>query len=160
MAAANESQGLKIAVAAFITLSVLLSVTSYFLYSAYSSADARLTTTAEDLNKAKAAQGLIQNQYEDMRTKIGTRADQYESAKEEITNHFKKIDQRLNDLTNQVNAAVQKVQQTGVQRQELEDTKNKILQAIQSYRNEPNKTYSSSLGPSTELMENVPRLSP
>jgi len=31
MAAANESQGLKIAVAAFITLSVALSVTSYFL---------------------------------------------------------------------------------------------------------------------------------
>ena len=36
MAAANESQGLKIAVAAFMTLTVILAVTSYFLYSAYS----------------------------------------------------------------------------------------------------------------------------
>ncbi len=49
MAAANESQGLKIAVAAFIALSVILSVTSYFLYSAYSSADAQLTSTKEAL---------------------------------------------------------------------------------------------------------------
>ena len=37
-AAANESQGLKIAVAAFVTLTVALAVTSYFLYSAYSRA--------------------------------------------------------------------------------------------------------------------------
>ncbi len=42
MAAANESQGLKIAVAAFIALTVILTVTSYFLYSAYASADAKL----------------------------------------------------------------------------------------------------------------------
>ena len=34
MASANESQGLKIAVAAFITLSVILAVACYFLYSA------------------------------------------------------------------------------------------------------------------------------
>src|SRR4029450_12619625 len=93
MAAANESQGLKIAVAAFITLSVILSVTSYFLYSAYASADARLTTTSEELNKATGAATTALNQYEDMRTKIGTRADQYESATEEIKTHFKKIDQ-------------------------------------------------------------------
>ena len=33
MAALNESQGLKIAVAVFIALSVILAVTSYFLYS-------------------------------------------------------------------------------------------------------------------------------
>ena len=42
MAAANESQGLKIAVAAFITLTVILTVTSYFLYSNGASAEARL----------------------------------------------------------------------------------------------------------------------
>ncbi len=48
MAAANESQGLKIAVAAFIALTVILTVTSYFLYSAYSSADAKLTSANED----------------------------------------------------------------------------------------------------------------
>ena len=56
MAAANESQGLKIAVAAFIALTVILTVTSYFLYSAYSSADARQSSSNEEVqNKSKAA---------------------------------------------------------------------------------------------------------
>jgi hypothetical protein len=42
MATSNESPGLKIAVAAFITLSVILSITAYFLYNAYYAAQARL----------------------------------------------------------------------------------------------------------------------
>ena len=41
-AAANESQGLKIAVAAFVVLTVALAVTSYFMYSAYSRSEAQL----------------------------------------------------------------------------------------------------------------------
>ena len=73
MAAANESHGLKIAVAAFITLSVILSVTSYFLYSAYSSAEGRRELADQEASKAKSAQSAILTQYEDMRTKIGTR---------------------------------------------------------------------------------------
>src|SRR5437773_1437912 len=124
MAAANESQGLKIAVAAFITLSVILSVTSYFLYSAYSSADARFQSTNDELSKQKKATSDVFNQFEDMRTKLGTRATDYEPANEEIKGHLKKMDQRLNELMNQVNAAVQKVEQAGAQGPELADTKN------------------------------------
>ena len=42
MESAEKSPGLKIAVAAFITISVILAVAAYFLFSAYSSAEARL----------------------------------------------------------------------------------------------------------------------
>jgi hypothetical protein len=41
IAEANEAQGLKIAVSAFIMISVILAVACYFLYAAYSEADAR-----------------------------------------------------------------------------------------------------------------------
>ena len=41
MSAPNEFVGLKIAVAAFISLSVILAVACYFLYAAYTEADAR-----------------------------------------------------------------------------------------------------------------------
>ena len=41
MAEANESRGLKIAVAALVTISVILAVACFFLYSAYTAADAR-----------------------------------------------------------------------------------------------------------------------
>src|SRR5262249_10500677 len=159
MAAASESQGLKITVAAFITLSVILSVTSYFLYSAYSSADARAASANEEVNKVKKGQSDALNQYDEMRTKVGTRATDFEPASEEIKGHLKKVDQRLNDLMNQVNAAVQKVEQAGAQGAELADTKNKIAQAIASYRNEPNKSYISTLDRLTESMENLSLLS-
>src|SRR5947207_1310315 len=83
------------------------------------------------------------------------RVEDFDPAKEEIAAHFKKIDDRLNNLLNQVNAAVQKVQAAGLQGPELDDTKAKIQQAVQSYRSEPNKTYTSSLDRITELMENL-----
>ncbi len=63
-----------------------------------------------------------------MRAKIGTTAEESEPAKEEITAHFKKIDERLNNLTTQVNAAVQKAQAGGAQGPELEDAKQNVQQ--------------------------------
>ena len=54
MAAANESQGLKIAVAAFVTLTVFLAVASYFLYSAYSRSEAQLESERDKVAKAQA----------------------------------------------------------------------------------------------------------
>jgi len=53
MASANESQGLKIAVAAFLTLSVILAVTSYFLYST-SRQRAKRTAAAERIGDGYA----------------------------------------------------------------------------------------------------------
>ena len=54
MADANDSQGLKIAVAALITLTVILAVACYFLYSAYTTADAR-RVAAEARNRVPAS---------------------------------------------------------------------------------------------------------
>ena len=60
MAAANESQGLKIAVAAFITLTVILTVSSYFLYCNGASAEARRHGRGDARPKAKAARSSPQ----------------------------------------------------------------------------------------------------
>ncbi|MGP0066613.1 MAG: coiled-coil domain-containing protein [Isosphaeraceae bacterium] len=158
MAAANESQGLKIAVAAFIALSVILSVASYFLYSAYSSADAKLQTTTDSLNQAKKAASDALNQYQDMRGKIGTKNEDYDAAKEEITTHSKKINERFDGIIAKTNEAISKVQGGGAG-QEFQDTRDKIQQIIQSFRSDNSKTYSSSLDRLTELMENLSMLS-
>jgi hypothetical protein len=53
LADTNESQGLRIAVAALITLTVILAVACYFLYSAYTTAEAR-RVAAESKNRAPA----------------------------------------------------------------------------------------------------------
>jgi hypothetical protein len=159
MAAANESQGLKIAVAAFIALTVILTVTSYFLYQAYSSADAKLQSANEEVNKKNQANSLALTQYQEVRSKVGTKAEEHDQAKEEIATHFKKVDQRLDAMINAVNTAVSKAQQEGAQGTELEETKQKVQQVIASLRSEPNKTYISSLDRITELMENLAMLS-
>ena len=157
-AASNESQGLKIAVAAFIALSVILSVASYFLYSAYASADAKLISNTEELNKAKSVQHELQNQFDDLKSKVGTKASDADPVKEEIGNHFKKVNEKFDNLVNAANAAIQKAQAAGAG-QELQEVRDKIQQIVQSYRNEPSKTYISSLDRITELMESLSLLS-
>jgi hypothetical protein len=155
MAAANESQGLKIAVAAFIALTVILTVTSYFLYSAYSSAEARLESANSELQKKNQAASLALTQYEDVRGRVGTKQQEYEQAKDEIAAHLKKVDQRLDEMVNKVNAAVQRAQTEGAQGTELEEAKQNVQKIAASMRSEPNKTYISSMDRMEELMENM-----
>ncbi len=118
-------------------------------------ADAQRASAVDAESKAKAGQSAALKQYEEMRLKIGTRAEEYDQAKEEITTSFKKIDEKLNTLTTDVNNSVAKAVTAGASGPELEETKNKIQQAINSYRGEPNKTYTSSLDRLTDLMENL-----
>ena len=146
MAAANESQGLKIAVAAFITLTVILAVTSYFLYSNGASAEARLQLAEDNLSKKATAADLALKQFDEMRGKIGTKGTEYEAAKDEIAASHKRIEERLNELTNQVDAAVKRAQAAGAQGPELEEAKANIQRLIASYPPSPRVTSRRSTG--------------
>ena len=159
MAAANESQGLKIAVAAFIALTVILTVTCYFLYSAYAAAEARLTAAERRCRqqgqigepRTESVRGSSRKgRHQGHRVRPGQRRNR---------RHFKKIDQRLDGMINAVNTAVSKAQAEGAQGTELEETKQRIQQIAASMRAEPNKNYISSLDRAAELMENLALLS-
>src|SRR4029078_5670499 len=111
MAAASESQGLKIAVAAFVSLTVILAVTSYFLYSSYSQTDVKLTAAEQKAAAADKVSRDALNQYEELRKQIGTRADaEFETVKTEIAAQTKKVSDEIASLTAQVNEAVGKAQ--------------------------------------------------
>jgi hypothetical protein len=155
MAAANESQGLKIAVAAFVTLTVILAVTSYFLYSSYSRTEGLLQSETEKASKSQRNASEALNQYEEFRKMVGVRADEFDPAKTEVTTHFTKVDERLGGIANAINAALAKAQGAGAQGQELEEAKQRIQQLVASYRNEPNKNYISSLDRLLELLEST-----
>jgi hypothetical protein len=105
--------------------------------------------------RAKKLAAVALSQYDEMRTRVGAQAVEFDAAKEEISANFKKVEDRLNNLINAVNAAVQTAQENGAQGAELEDAKLKVQKAFASYRNEPNKNYISSLDRLTELMENL-----
>jgi hypothetical protein len=155
MASANESQGLKIAVVALITLVVILTVSSYFLFSNGQSAQARLESSEDAKGQAVKAQGLAMNWYDTMRTRIGVTAGDFDPAVEEINAHMKKLGERLTTLQEQINAAVQKAQQNGAQGPELEDAKQNVQKAIASLQSEPKKNYISAIDRMSELMDNL-----
>jgi len=159
MAAANESQGLKIAVAAFVTLTVILAVTSYFLYSAYSRSEAQLESERDKLTKANKSASDALNQYEDFRKLAGARAEEADPAKAEVMTYFKKTDDRIGNLANTVKAAIDHAQAAGAQGPELEDAKAKVQTIVNSYRSEPNKNFISTQDRLVELLENVALLS-
>ena len=156
MAAANDSQGLKIAVAVFVMLTVILAVTTYFAYSAYDKAEARLVTTEGKLKTSEAGADLALRQVESLQKEtVGARATDADNFKTEIKNELKKVDDELKDLVDQVNAAITKAQASGASGQELEDSKAKVLEIAAAYRSEPNKTLLSALSRSTDLLKNL-----
>jgi len=158
MAAANESQGLKIAVAAFVTLTVILAVSTYFSYTAYQQADAKqLAAEAKLATTTKASLDAL-TQAESLRKDMGVKAEDPEAVKTEIKTEYKKIDDELKSMTDQVNTMVTKAQAAGAQGPELEDAKAKAQQIAAAYRNEPNKTYISALARMTDLLKNLSML--
>ncbi len=155
MAAANESQGLKIAVAIFVTLTVILAVTSYFLYSSYARAEGLLLSETEKTARATQEANNANNRYNEFRQLVGARAEEFDPAKTEVATHFKKVDDRLAGIANMINAALSRAQAAGAQGPELEDAKQKVQQIVASYQKEPNKNYISALDRLLELLENV-----
>ena len=159
MAAANESQGLKIAVAAFVTLTVALAVTSYFLYSAYSRSEAQLESERDKLTKAQKVASDAVNQYDEFRKLAGARAEEFDPAKAEVGTFFKKNSDRINNLVAATNAAIQKAQQAGAESKDLEEARARVQTIVNSYQSEPNKNFLSTLDRLTELLENISLLS-
>lgn len=152
MAASNDSQGLKIAVAVFIALSVILAVTSYFLYSNGSVAEAKLQQANEKIATLSKGQSEQLTQIEDLKGKVGIK-DGEADVKAVVQNHYKKIYERIDGILNSMNASLAKVRQAGAQPQEVQELEDKVKMVVQSFRDEKNQNYISSLDRLAELME-------
>jgi len=154
-ASANDSQGLKIAVAAFVSLTVILAVTSYFLYSNYSRTYEQLVAAEQKSQTSQRAASDALLQYEELRKRIGSRAEEFDGAKAEIAAEQKKVDDDLASLIGQANEAISKIQAAGASGPELEDAKTKVQQISNAYLTEPNKNYMSSLSRLKDLLKTM-----
>ena len=139
MAAANESQGLKIAVAAFVSLTVILAVVAYFLYSNYDQTAAKLAAAEQTARERSNAASLALTQYEDLRKRIGAHAEDYDAVKTELKYESDKIDAEITAMPNQVNEAIGKVLASGGNAPDLSDALSRAQQAASTYLSEPNK---------------------
>lgn len=155
MSAANGSTGLKIAVAALITLTVILTMTSVFFYSSASDAQGRLDPLREEHAKARHVADVVVRESFELRSRLGINSHELDAVNEEISAQIKNVDERLNKLMSAVDAAVENAQQSGARGRELEDAKLKLQKAVESYRSDPNKNWISALERLTELMESL-----
>jgi len=154
-ASANDSQGLKIAVAAFVSLTVILAVSSYFLYSNYSRTFEQLTAAEAKAQTAQSAASTALLQYDDFRKRIGPRTEEYDAAKAEIQAEQKKVDDEIAGLVAQANEAIAKIQAAGGTGPEVEDAKAKVQQISNAYLTEPNKTYIASMSRLKDLLRTL-----
>ncbi len=155
MAAANESQGLKIAVAAFVTLTVILAVTSYFLYTYYSQADAKMTAAQGEVQTKTKAASDAYNERDEMFKAIGSRGADLEAVKAEMKTEQKKVDDEIGGLVQSLNDSIAKSQAAGATGPELQDAKDKLNQISAAYISEPNKNYLSSMSRLKDLIKDV-----
>jgi hypothetical protein len=144
---------------ALIALTVMLAVSSFFLYQNSQTAEARLASALEAGDTKAKATNLAVTQYEELKQRIGTTEGEFERAREEIATQYKKLDERLTSLAQKALAEVQKAQANGAQGPELEDTKQNVQRIVDTIRSEPNKTFISTLDRMAELMENLSLLS-
>jgi hypothetical protein len=156
MAASNESQGLKIAVAIFVTLTVVLAVSTYFSYRFYDETTARLTKATSDLAAKDRSLSDQVSANEALRKEIGVKAgvEDIVAVQNEIKNEHKKVDDEIKSMVDQVTAAVAKAQASGASGPELEEAKGRVQQIAAAYRGE-NKTYVSSLSRAIDLLKNL-----
>jgi hypothetical protein len=159
MAAANESQGLKIAVAIFVTLSVILAVTTYFGFRSYYEADAKMIAAESKRSQAEKVASDAVNQYNDMRKAIGSNVEDVEALKTEMKKEHAKIDEKIKSTVDSVLEAIAKAQAAGAQGAELQETKDTVQRLAAAYRSDPNKTYISALDRESDLLKNLSLLS-
>lgn len=157
--AANESQGLKIAVAAFVALTVILAVTTYFMYSNYSRTYEQFTAAEKKASEAQRSLSDALAQYQALRDQIGySTLEDFEAVKAEMKKDSEKLSGEINEIARSVVEAVAKAQQGGETDPKFEELRGEAQKLVISYNNEPNKTYKDSLIRLKDLLRNLTSL--
>ncbi len=158
--AAQDNQGLKIAVAVFVTLSVVLAVATYFGFSNSSFYYEKMDQATKDASQAKQAQGTLQRQFEELKELAGypkvddtAVAAKIKSERDEQNKAVGSIRGKMDDIFNQVRQA--SGANIGPEVQKIYETANS---AAENFQNEPNRTQASAINRLIELMTNESQL--
>lgn len=158
--AANESQGLKIAVAAFVSLTVVLAVTSYFLYSSYSKAEEQRVAAESKAQQATKASADALQQYQDVRNWAGYASiEDFEAVKAAKKKDDDAILAQINSIVQQTEEAVKAAQAGGETNPKFAELLQAARGTAAAYAAEPNKSYKDSLSKVASLLQNLTALS-
>jgi hypothetical protein len=152
--ATNDNQGLKIAVALFAALSVVLGVATYFGFSEASKNAERYEQANADLGKAKQAQGQLQNQLTELQDLAGYPKVDAGQVKEKVDADMKALIGRVAGLNDRVQKVYADYKTAGGQSVQADQLAEQSRTIAESLANEPNKTLGSTIGRLTDLLDN------
>jgi flagellar motility protein MotE (MotC chaperone) len=161
MAAANDNQGLKIAVAALVMLVFILGVTNYF---AFSNASQNFAQKEAETKKASDAAKQARDNLEAAnyyRTVAGyPNLEELDAAKAAITKHQQAIATDIAAIGAETNQAVTTVQKAGSPDPKLDDLKTVGAGLVSAFASEPNenRVYSKTVDRLKDLLVNQSRL--
>lgn len=155
--AAQDNQGLKIAVAVFVTLSVVLAVATYFGFSNASFYSEKMEQAQKDANQAKTAQSTLQRQFEELKELAGypkvddsAVAAKIKSDRDEQNKAVASIRSKMDEVLKQIESA------PGADlRPEVQKIYESANTAADSFTSEPNRTQVSAINRLIELQTNL-----
>ncbi|RUL87869.1 coiled-coil domain-containing protein [Tautonia sociabilis] len=157
MSTANDSQGLKIAVAIFVSLTVILAVTSYFLYSEYSKASEQLEAARNEASQANQKAQQANANLLSLRDRAGySNLSDPSAIEQQIKQDQDALVEKLNTELGAAVQAIGRAQQEGATGPEVARFRQNIDTLLQSFRDEStqNPTFKGSLATLASLTAN------
>ena len=160
MAAANDNQGLKIAVAIFVTFTVILAVTTYFGFSNAAQAEEKQHAADAAVVKEKQLAGDAVNALTDFKKLVGYEKVEAESAP--LAAAFKKSRDeekaQINAVAEAVKGAFAEYKSAGGNDKKVEELNQGVNQMVDTYNSEPNQTLVSGAQRAIEILQNESKL--
>ena len=144
----NDNQGLKIAVAVFVTLSVILAVTTYFGFDGYSEASAKLEQANADASQAKQAQAAAIRSLGEVKEKIGYPKVADEAVTKQIADDQQATVTRVNEIAKSAEDVATEYQTAAgdsVTAGQVKSFIDSLRDAAARLANEPNRTQTSTI---------------
>lgn len=162
MAAGSDSQGLKIAVAAFVTLTVVLAVATYFAYSSYSEASAKLVAQQAEASKWQTEAGNRVRNFDALKERAGYKTvEDFDGLQAQIKKDSEALAAELTRISTQLKELVGQYQNAGGSQAKIAELQLAADQAINAVTSlpEPNRTFAETQARIVQLLDNLTQLS-
>ncbi|HEV3120812.1 MAG TPA: hypothetical protein VGY53_02865 [Isosphaeraceae bacterium] len=154
MAAANESQGLKIAVAVLVSTTVILAVTTYFGFSQYSQASAKQLDADKKASAASATAQTAVTQLGEMREIAGYKnLEDFEALKAAVKKDEGKLLSDLGNVDTETKKLLADYQGAGGSDPKIKELGQASQLVVAGLRDLPNHTLADSLSRLEELLK-------
>ncbi|HWE35362.1 MAG TPA: hypothetical protein VG406_02235 [Isosphaeraceae bacterium] len=154
--ASNEAQGLKIATIIFVSLSLILAVTTYLGYDSAMQASAKETKAKQEMDTAKKQLGDRTREFREFRGLVwgqeGEKLESPDEMKNALTRNLNRIKDASADIAGDIRKKVNDAQAKGTNRQEIAQLSEGIDQAVKRLAAEQSLTLESRIATLLDLL--------